>query len=227
MIRDAAATGAWRPQAFGRRPARRIDNPIIEPLWNGIRALAHVTATARLVDEAGDQVDMPDVAGALVEAIRASSLVLDGYLTAQVTGTGVGILTDTSYHTPTSGLVTRQMLLGGGAGVRQEMVRELSEPSPPVDLEGQVAFVAVDLLLLDDQPLLDVPLLERKRLLESVVEEGPLVRCGLHIAPPIDPWLATWRALGFRELAWKGANSRYRPGERNDDWATSILPQAR
>ena len=38
------------------------------------------------------------------------------------------------------------------------------------------AFVAVDLLDLDGEPLLDVPLQERRRLLESVVDERVQVR---------------------------------------------------
>ena len=87
-----------------------------------------------------------------------------------------------------------------------------------------IVFVAVDLLELDGQPLLDVPLLERKRLLDAVVEDGPLARRGMHIRPPIGTWISTWRALGFRAIAYKSANSRYRPGEPNDDWATAPLP---
>jgi ATP-dependent DNA ligase len=88
-----------------------------------------------------------------------------------------------------------------------------------------VVFVAVDLLRIDGETLLDVPLLERKRLLDGILVEGPLVRRGIHVKPPIDLWLSTWRSLGFRSLAYKQANSRYRPGEANEDWATASIPR--
>ena len=87
-----------------------------------------------------------------------------------------------------------------------------------------MAFVAVDLLLVDDEPLVDIPLLERKRILEGVLDEGELVRRTAFVRPPVDAWLGTWRSIGFGELAYKAANSRYRPGEQNPDWATARIP---
>ena len=86
-------------------------------------------------------------------------------------------------------------------------------------------LVCVDLLAIDDQPLLDVPLLERKRLLESAIDENLLVRLGAYVRPPVDPWVGSWRAQGFRAMAYKASNSRYRPGEPNDAWATANIPR--
>jgi hypothetical protein len=40
----------------------------------------------------------------------------------------------------------------------------------------------------------------------------------------VGPYISTWRSLGFTEMACKGANSRYRPGSRNDDWSRVPLP---
>jgi hypothetical protein len=57
-----------------------------------------------------------------------------------------------------------------------------------------------------------------------VLEQGQLVRVGAYVRPPIDTWLATWRALGFGALAFKASNSRYRPGRANDDWSTAQIP---
>ena len=51
--------------------------------------------------------------------------------------------------------------------------------------DDEVAFVVVDLLWLDGTSLLDVPLLERRRLLESVVVESDLVR-RRHVRPSAD-----------------------------------------
>jgi ATP-dependent DNA ligase len=70
-----------------------------------------------------------------------------------------------------------------------------------------------------------VPLLERKRVLESILPPGDLVRPGLFVRQPIDSWIGSWRAQGFRGLTFKAANSRYRPGETAADWTQSDLPR--
>jgi len=41
---------------------------------------------------------------------------------------------------------------------------------------------------LDDESICDVPLLERRRLLESVLVESHLVRVGVFVKPPVDGW---------------------------------------
>ena len=87
------------------------------------------------------------------------------------------------------------------------------------------SFVAIDLLALDDEVLIDVPLLERRRLLDSVVVAGERVRRSPHARPPAEAWYRQWRAFGFREIAVKEANGRYRPGVAADDWARSPIPQ--
>ncbi len=78
--------------------------------------------------------------------------------------------------------------------------------------------MAFDLLRVDGQSLLDLPLLERHRLLESVIPEGPLVRVSIVCRPPIDPWIATWQASGLRGGMLKAANGRYLPGDRTPEW---------
>jgi ATP-dependent DNA ligase len=108
---------------------------------------------------------------------------------------------------------------------RKELLDAIDEREEATRPPGHDAvFVAVDLLLLDGEPLLDVPLLERKRLLDAVLVEGPLVRIGIHVRPPVDPWLGTWRNVGFRMLAYKESNGRYRPGEANPGWASARIP---
>ncbi|HYM83181.1 MAG TPA: hypothetical protein VEY67_03395, partial [Candidatus Dormibacteraeota bacterium] len=103
---------------------------------------------------------------------------------------------------------------------------ELVDSTPaPVAPGDELVLVAIDLLALEGEPLLDIPLLERKRLLDSVLEPSHLVRLGAYVRPPIDPWIGSWRAQGFHAIAFKDANGRYRPGERADDWAVSNIPQ--
>lgn len=227
MIGDPGERRTWRPQAFGRRPARHLDDPLVEPLWSGIRVLAHVASTGvEFLDGDGDAQEWPATAGAVAAAVQADSAVLDGYLTTEAAGDGVGVVAAPDPELPSPGQMTRQMLFGGGRNRRAEIMASIEATAQPhLSSDDDVVFVAVDLLMLDDESLLDVPLLERKRLLEAILVEGPLVRRGIHVRLPIGVWLGTWRSLGFRAVAYKDANSRYRPGVPNDDWATATIPR--
>jgi hypothetical protein len=216
-----------RPQEFGRLKPHEIGDPLIEPLWIGRRMLAHVSdRQAELVDDRGDLVDAGGTVEAVAAAVTSESAVLDGYLTVQALKATVGVYTGDTMPKISASDVARQMFIGGG-GNRLMALADSRESllSKPDEDEIDAAFVAVDLLVIDGEQLLDVPLLERKRLLESIFVEGPLTRLGIHVKPPIASWLSTWRAAGFQSLAWKHANSRYRPGERNDDWAVGPIPR--
>ena len=103
------------------------------------------------------------------------------------------------------------------------------EQAAPVTLEALAqgekhAFVATDLLWLDGQPLDDVPLLERKRLLEAVLTESFLVRVSAFVRPSAVMTLVSWGSLGFKELSYRASNSRYIAGGVNDDWAIVRAP---
>ena len=99
-------------------------------------------------------------------------------------------------------------------------------PSPGAEDRGaegrgqpdEGAFVAVDLLELDGRSLLDVPLLERRRLLEAVVTQSRRVRVTPAVRQPMGSWLAAWRQIGFSSYVAKHANSRYLPGQPNPQW---------
>lgn len=230
---DGSASLGWRPQAFGTRSFRHIDDPIVEPLWSGTRILAHVEGdAARLVDGSGRIQTDASIAAALARALRADSAVLDGYLTTDASSPGEGVFQGAAGEGPTPSDMARQMVLGGAGSRSRDSDRRGAARLTLEDVEAQrrglgptLVLVAVDLLALDEEPLLDVPLLERRRLLDAVLEEDELVRRGVHVRPPIDTWVTTWRAMGFRAMTYKSANSRYRPGEANDAWTTTPMPQ--
>jgi ATP-dependent DNA ligase len=229
MIGDPTQRRAWRPQAFGRRAARHIDDPLVEPLWSGIRVLAHVAGKdVELLDTNGERQDWPDTAEALAAAVQADSAVLDGYLTTEASGSGVGVVAGPNPELPSAKQMTRQMFVGGGGRNRRAELLDSIEAAatPMLSAADDVVFVAVDLLIFDEETLLDVPLLERKRLLESVLVEGRLVRRSVHVRLPIDVWLRTWRNLGFQWVAYKEANSRYTPGAANEDWVRAAIPRS-
>jgi hypothetical protein len=216
---------AWRPQLFGRGNVKSVVDPLIEPHWDGDRVLVWVTLgdvpNVDIIDEDGTPiVDEAGISQEILAAARASSLVLDGYLTSQATRSSEGVWLG-GPRPPSVGALTTQMLVGSaGQRRRQEMLDTFEHDRAG----GPLAFVAVDLLAIDDQPILDAPLLERKRLLDGVLLESDLVRRTTFVRPPIDAWLGTWRSIGFRTLAYKAANGRYRPGQKNPGWARVTIP---
>ena len=201
----------WRPQV--PRPAtksRAVVDPIIEPLWQGVHVLAHARGRdVRLIDDQGYDVgrEFGAIAEALGHDLAAGEAVLDGWLTNQATRTGEGLA-----------LVPMEAPRGMG-------IFRASKPGPPRivphDRPAAIAFVAVDLLTLDGQVLFDLPLLERKRLLESAIVESELVRTSPFVRPPLERWLPSWNALGFTGAMLKAANSRYVPGGLADDWSVA------
>ena len=227
----------WRPQAFGRRKPKELLDPVVEPAWDGVRVLAHVVrGDVRLVDADGIDLasDHPEIAGELASAALAEAVVVDGYLTDQALRTSIGADFETN-EAPGMGEHMTQLFLGnraaGYVGGRAQIpgrstARSISQAEATAAAEPvPIALVAIDLLALDDEVLLEVPLLERKRLLESVLPEGPRVRRTPFVREPATSFIVTWRAFGFGGLAYKEANSRYRPGAPNEDW--SLIPMPR
>jgi hypothetical protein len=231
MIASNAVTAAasWRPQLFGDRRAATIPDPIIEPLWTGPRVLALIDGpTVRLVDSDGDAVDdQPEIVDALRDATGGATVLLEAFLSDEPIQEPAAIAGRETVTLPTPADAMTGMIFGR-RGDRKDRLLKQQEEARKRTIGGSfepLAFVAVDLLWIDDDPLFDVPLLERKRILESVLIESDLIRIGIHVKPPIDAWLGSWRAFGFRRLSYKGANSRYTPGEKNQDWATAAIPQ--
>lgn len=199
------------------RVAVTIRDPIIEPLWSGTRVLVHVDTrgaaggpTVRAIERSGLDLtaEEPGLTSAIGAAVLAQDVVLDGILTRQATRSSAGMAI-----VPEARLSMMDTMFSRSPGI--EVRRPDSGDGP-----GEEAFVAVDLLRLDGQSLLDVPLLERKRLLESVVDQGPLVRVTVYCRPPVDAWVASWQSAGLRGAIMKAANGRYIPGDRTPEWRT-------
>jgi hypothetical protein len=226
-VTDTAPDAAPRKaQGFGRKNVKSIKDPIIEPLWTGDRRIARITVDAvQLYDEVGKPVeprgdDEPAVVEALLRAALADEIVIDGYLTRQAIPDNL-VDYRLAAPIPTAGQMASQIFVGRGLKSRAMMQVEAKEDPGP---QGRLAFVAIDILSLDGQLLYEIPQLERKRLLESVLAEGDIVRRSAYVRLPVDPWLASWRAVGFSRIAFKAANGRYQPGAASDDWATVQIP---
>ena len=216
-------------QWFGKARAERIAEPVVEPLWSGLRVIAAAhRGQAVLLDDGADVTAHPELTEALATVVdsTATGVILDAYVTNQIATDEPGVYTGTTEIKVGSPIVGG--LLGRGRRPRrEELADDLGAElrSKTIDDDDPVNLVAVDLLWLDGEWLLETPLLERKRLLEAILPDDPLVRASVFIRPPIDRWVGSWRAQGFRGLAFKGANSRYRPGEVARDWATRPMPR--
>ncbi|MBA2488550.1 MAG: hypothetical protein H0V36_04395 [Chloroflexi bacterium] len=214
----------WRPQR--PKPARRtppVRDPIVEPLWSGIRVIAHFELTLsgpddqavpapriRLIDGFGEDVSAlePVLLQEIADGVLAMDAVIDGVLTRQATrgGEGAAILHH-AHISPVGMLMSREARLTVDAPI-------ISAADSPV------AFVCLDLLRVDGEPLLDLPLLERKRQLEGVIRTSERLRISPFTRPPVDRWVASWQAAGFQGAMLKEANGHYRPGGLAADWVT-------
>jgi hypothetical protein len=215
--------------AFGHKSPWKVADPICEPLWGGRRVLVEVAGG--LVDIRGT--DGAGVGGhdalreAIAQAAFADELLLDGSLLPaplrDTEGARVRVGLD-SVKSP--GDRVRHFFIGESplAGKR-EALQQADEARMPAPADEPAAFVATDLLWIDGQSLLDIPLLERKRVLESALDERELVRRTMVVRPPVESWFAQWRALGFEEVTFKGANGRYRPGAVAQDWTVIVMPR--
>jgi len=224
----ASAVAGWRPQRFGDGRAGQIADPIIEPLWTGPRILVLVDdGTVRLTDTEGVEIDgHDDIRDDLAEAAAGATILLEASLPPEPIQGVDAIARRDEVPIPAAGKAMTQMVFGQ-RGAKSDRLADRAEEAKRrsgADAASDVALVAVDLLWLDDVRLLDVPLLERKRILESVLPESHLIRVGIHVRPPVDTWLGSWRAFGFSRLAYKAANSRYVPGEKNPHWALAEIP---
>ena len=217
-----------RPQPFGDGHPGRVLDPLIEPLWTGVRALAAIDRdAATLAGEDGEPIaGRAEVAAALADAALADGLIVDGFLTKLAARESSGVYVAMDDLPSASQLASRPLL-----GIRRTRAEEVSKALEAARAartfgpDDTVTFVAIDLLWLDGESLLDVPLLERRRLLESVLAESDLVRCGVFVRPPIAAWVGSWRALGFGGLSYRAANSRYQPGKASNEWVSAPMPR--
>jgi len=212
----------WAPmRAYRGRRSFDVKNALVEPLWSGTRALAHVSvdpegdppATVALIEESGLDLaeELPELTQVIGTGVLALDAIVDGVITRQLTLDGVGAAAIPEIRSrPTEMFVRGSLDFDVQA---RGVIEELAADADPVD-----GFVAVDLLRLDGTSLLEVPLLERKRLLESVISPGPLLRLSSHVRPPHDPWVATWKSMGLKGGMLKAANSRYHPNDDTIEW---------
>jgi bifunctional non-homologous end joining protein LigD len=81
-----------------------------------------------------------------------------------------------------------------------------------------VSYVAFDLLHLDGQDIITRPLVERKKRLKSIIQEGPYLLYGDHIEAEGARFFREATSRGFEGVIAKEVHSQYFPGLRTDYW---------
>jgi bifunctional non-homologous end joining protein LigD len=79
-------------------------------------------------------------------------------------------------------------------------------------------FAAFDLLEVDGESLIEIPLLERKRHLEGLLVPSMNVRLTPFVTRGLRSWRETLVAQGFRRIVLKNWNSAYAAGRTTNDW---------
>jgi len=164
------------------------DGHILEPEWEGRRALVRVGHPGPRFVGYAGPIDGPRE---LYDAISVEAKCATAILD--------GVLVDEFTE-------ERELELDaeGNAFVRQAAPRTI--------------FAAFDLLEVDGQILLDVPLLERKRQLEGVLVPSPNVRLTAYRSRDLRSWRETLQEQGFHRAVVKDWNSTYEPGRTAESW---------
>lgn len=222
----------WQPQRPGRRAPKDIEDALVEPDWDGLAVVVALSVDQAVFVHDHEAITVPaELPTALVAAFRAIDALVEGCLTTMALKSGEGIMP------PTPGVARPPLLIPRFVGgnrkddpfvrAREFEKREVARaPGILAALERgeRHAFVATDLLYLDGTPLHDIPLLERKRLLDGTLEASHLVRVAPIVKPSAIRTQVTWGTLGFTELHYRAANSRYMAGQENPDCAVSRPP---
>jgi bifunctional non-homologous end joining protein LigD len=170
------------------REQAELPNHILEPAWQGTRVLVRIGHGGPRFVGYDGPVDGPRE---LFDAIQAETHCRTAILD--------GVLV-TNWADDRDLEVDQQ----GNAFTRESPRRQI--------------FSAFDLLEVDGDPLIGVPLLERKRHLEGLVSPSPNVRLTAYVTRGLRAWRETLTGLGFRRVLLKDWNSPYSPGQTASSW---------
>ncbi|MDP9246151.1 MAG: hypothetical protein M3O64_05790 [Chloroflexota bacterium] len=170
------------------REQAELPNHILEPAWEGTRVLVRIGHPGPRFVGYDGPVEGPRE---LFEAIQAETHCTSAILD--------GVLV-TNWEDDRDLEVDPQ----GNAFTREMPRRQI--------------FSAFDLLEVDGETLVGVPLLERKRHLEGLVTPSQNVRLTPYVSRGLRAWRETLTGLGFKRVVLKEWNSPYSPGQTAASW---------
>jgi bifunctional non-homologous end joining protein LigD len=180
--------------SIGEPPRTRLAEWAVEMKWDGVRALAFISGgRLRLVSRTGKDITStyPELSG----SFGREQLLLDGEIVAFTDG-----------RPDFEALQPRMHVSSPEAAMR------LSRLTP-------VAYLAFDALQLDGRPLIALPYFERRKILNTVISNGPG-----RLSPPhfpgqdLDAVRAASVANGLEGVVAKRLGSPYEPGVRSGSW---------
>ncbi len=164
------------------------DNWLFEIKWDGIRAIAIVGETVSLKSR-----NNMELAGKFPELAELATLapgtVLDGEI----------------------------VVMRGGKPDMQSLIPRLQEESPHAGA-APVTYIVFDILMRGDEELIHLPLIERRRILQSAVREGPHVVLSVPFDGRGEDYYRAAVAQGLEGVMAKRKDSPYLPGVRSGAW---------
>jgi DNA ligase D-like protein (predicted ligase)/DNA ligase D-like protein (predicted polymerase)/DNA ligase D-like protein (predicted 3'-phosphoesterase) len=196
-VQPMLAEGGWKP----------FDDPRwwFEPKFDGIRSTTYLaTDLTRLVTRRGRDVTFQYPELHMVhELVNQVNAVMDAEIVAF----------DEDGRNSFEALQQRMNLLN------EREIKRIASKIP-------VALIAFDLLWLDGRPTIDLPLEERRELLEAVVETDERLQLVTHVEGDGKEFVEVARGLGLEGVVAKRTGSRYQPGRRSSDWRKIKLTNA-
>ena len=178
-------------------PPPTFDGWLIEPKWDGVRAVVTVhDGTVAIASRLGNDVTggYPELA-ALAEALGGRAAVLDGEIVAFDERTG----------RPSFQRLQRRM--------------HVRQPSARLRRDVPVQLLLFDVLWLDGELVTERRQAERRKLLESLALDGPCWHTSPLIPPAsADELLAACRKIAMEGYVAKRADAPYTPGRRSSAW---------
>src|SRR5690606_21249211 len=86
------------------------------------------------------------------------------------------------------------------------------------EADGDLLFYVFDVLWLDGKNLMNVPLNERKAVLQSLVPEEGIIRVGFGVKAKGTEFFDVAKKMGLEGIIAKRSDSLYNPGDRTKDW---------
>ncbi|HEX2046604.1 MAG TPA: non-homologous end-joining DNA ligase [Acidimicrobiales bacterium] len=178
-------------------PPPSFDGWLIEPKWDGVRAIVTVhEGRVTVASRRGNDVTggYPELA-ALADALGGRSAVLDGEIVAFEERTG----------RPSFQRLQRRM--------------HVRSPSAQLRRDVPVQLLVFDVLWLDGELVVERPQADRRKVLEGLALEGPCWHTS-PLIPPASPdeLLAACREIGMEGYVAKRADAPYLPGRRSSAW---------
>ena len=195
---------------------------LFEVKWDGYRVQAIVwEGRSRIYTRNGHDAAtyFPTLLPAPRTWIHAETAVLDGEVVAldEEGRPDFGLL-QARIPQATRGRVPGQWGSGGRRGRSPEGGDTETSDADDAAARAPLVYQVFDLLQLDGRSLLRVPLMDRKRLLRSILTEGNRVRFAAHIEREGMAFYRAAAARGLEGVVAKHRRSRYEPGRRSTAW---------